>query len=411
VRSCTSCCADRQDKLWQHLPDWFGSGGGASTMTDLNSRQTITAIVYLAVVGPSVFILQPGFIQGLVQYLGFTEVQAGQIASVEMFGMATTTVLLSMISSHVRWRKFLLGCIAIGTIGNLASVGQSDFTTLAAIRFVTGLGSGGIISLTFTMMGLTSRSDRNFGYIIVWVLTYGALGLLAMPTAYEVVGMNGVLMFFAVFSAVGFYFVQFLPDAGDAYHSGQDFSKFSRSLKSVALLAILVYNISIGLVWAYLFRVGLGAGMAEQSIANALMISQILGIAGAFLAVIFEVRFGRILPLGVGVLGGAVSVYMLVGEIGADRFWLAVCAFNFLWNLSMPYLLATLADFDSRGNIVVHGVSMQFIGYAIGPLVAARLLGICGFDAINFTAVVLFVAAAILLVPGVLAQRRVISRV
>ena len=174
-------------------------------------------------------------------------------------------------------------------------------------------------------------------------------------------------------------------------------------------MAILVYNIGIGLVWAYLFLVGIEAGMAEQSVANALMISQILGIAGAFLAVIFEVRFGRLLPLGVGVLGGAVSVYMLVGEIGADRFWFAVCAFNFLWNLSMPYLLATLADFDSRGHVVVHGVSMQFIGYAVGPFLAARLLGVGGFDAINISASVLFVGAAILLIPGLLAQHRAMS--
>ena len=125
---------------------------------DLNSRQSIIAIVYLAVVGPCVFILQPGFVQGLVQYLGFGEAQAGEIASIEMFGLATTTVLLSFISSRVPWRRFTVGCIAICTIGNLVSVGQTDFTTLAVIRFVTGLGSGGIISLTFTMMGLTERS-------------------------------------------------------------------------------------------------------------------------------------------------------------------------------------------------------------------------------------------------------------
>ena len=70
----------------------------------------------------------------------------------------------------------------------------------------------------------------------------------------------------------------------------------------------------------------------------------------------------------------------------------------------MPYLLATLADFDHRGRIVVHGVSMQFIGYAVGPAIAARLLGF-GYDVINTTAVILFVAAALLLLPGVMAQR------
>ena len=70
----------------------------------------------------------------------------------------------------------------------------------------------------------------------------------------------------------------------------------------------------------------------------------------------------------------------------------------------MPYLLATLADFDVRGRMVVHGVSMQFIGYAVGPAIAAQLLGF-GYDVINTAAVILFVAAAVLLLPGVMAQR------
>ena len=108
--------------------------------------------------------------------------------------------------------------------------------------------------------------------------------------------------------------------------------------------------------------------MAEQSVANALTTSQFLGIAGAFLAVVLEVRLGRLLPLAIGIIGGAASIYLLVGDgdgdgdMSANRHWIGVCGFNFLWNLSMPYMLATLADFDLRGRMVVHGVSMQFIG-------------------------------------------------
>ncbi len=95
-------------------------------MVDIDSRQSIIAIVFLAVVGPCVFILQPGFVQGLIEYVGFSEQQAGLIASVEMFGLATTTVLLSFISSKVAWRKFNTVCIVICTAGNLISIGQTE---------------------------------------------------------------------------------------------------------------------------------------------------------------------------------------------------------------------------------------------------------------------------------------------
>ncbi len=377
----------------------------SSRLIDLNSRQSLVAIIYIAVVGPCVFILQPGFVQGLVAYLGLTEQQAGIVASAEMFGIATTTVVLAFVAQRVSWRKFVGTCVAVCAIGNFATVGQSDPQTLAIIRFITGLGSGGLISLTFTMAALTERTDRNFGFIVTWVLIYGALGMLAMPSAYRVVGMNGVLVFFGLFCVSAMYFIRFLPDTGEGHVDHTRQREYKAFVRRVALLAILIYNIAIGIVWAYLFLVGIDAGMAEQAVANALTVSQFLGIAGALLAVMLESRFGRLLPLIVGILGGAASVYLIVGEMDVSGFWLAVCGFNFLWNMSMPYLLATLAEFDYRGHTVVHGVAMQMIGFAIGPFFAASLLTQGGYDLVYPAGAVLFVLAAVVILPGVLSQR------
>jgi MFS family permease len=202
------------------------------------------------------------------------------------------------------------------------------------------------------------------------------------------------------------FFIRFLPDSGAAHIDSGKEKDYKAAIKYISLVAILIYNVAVGIVWAYLFLVGLNAGMEEQAVANALVASQFLGIAGAFLAVLFESRFGRLAPLMVGIFGGAASIYVLVGHLESSGFWVAVCGFNFLWNLSMPYLLATLAEFDHRGRIVVHGVSMQFVGYAIGPFVAAQLLTRGGYDLVNTTGVALFVISAIIILPGIIAQRQ-----
>ena len=55
--------------------------------------------------------------------------------------------------------------------------------------------------------------------------------------------------------------------------------------------------------------------------------------------------------------------------------------------------------------MVVHGVSMQMIGLAIGPSLAAQLLARGGYDLVNTAGVMLFVAAALVILPGALAQR------
>lgn len=374
-------------------------------MIDINSRQSIVAIVWLAVIGPCVFILQPGFVQGLVAYLGFDETQAAQIASYEMFGIAATTVLLSFISTRVRWRRFLKVCLVICIAGNLASIAQTDYTILSVTRFVTGLGSGGLVSLTFTMMGLTKHADRNFGFILVGVLTYGGFGMLLMPTVFSVVGMNGLYVFFAAFCATGFLFFKNLPGSGTVVDLERGAISFSMPLIALSLVAYLAYNIGIGIVWAYLFLVGIEARMVEQAVANALTLSQFFGLAGAFIPVLLDLRLGRMLPLMLGIFGGALSVYILVGDIDNKIFWIGVCGFNLLWNMTMPYILAMMADFDHRGRIVVHGVSMQFLGFAIGPFVAAQLVLKGGYDLANMTAVALFVVAAVLIAPGIIAQR------
>ena len=382
--------------------------GNDTNPVDVNSRRSIIAIVYIAVIAPCVFILQPGYVQGLVEYLSFSEEQAGYIASAEMFGIAFTTTLLIFTEARFDWRKLTVLCLIVATMGNLLSLSLADFESLAAVRFLTGMGSGGLMSLTFAMMGLTDKSDRNFGYIVTWVLTYGALGILVMPAAFANIGMDGVLLFFALFNISGLFFVRHLPRSGSHHldRPAPETTGYSWRLKGLSLFAILVYNTSIGIVWAYLFLLGLEAGIAEQSVANVLTVSQFLGIAGAFVAVVLQLRIGRIIPLQVSIIGTAIGIYILVGKIALFQFALGVCLFNFLWNVSMPYLLATLASFDRRGKVVIYGICMQTAGYAIGPFIAATILGRSSYDHVYIVATILFIASAIVLLPGLVAQKK-----
>ncbi len=55
-------------------------------------------------------------------------------------------------------------------------------------------------------------------------------------------------------------------------------------MKSLALFAMLAYFMAQGVVWAYLFLIGVSGGLTDQAgSANGLMLSQFAGIAGALL--------------------------------------------------------------------------------------------------------------------------------
>jgi predicted MFS family arabinose efflux permease len=370
-------------------------------------RATLWSVFLLGVIAPEVFIVQPGFVQGLVQYLGFDEQGAGYTASAEMFGLAATTILMTFAAHRFDWQRVVLASILVMFAANAACAFTSDLTTFVVLRFVAGLGAGSLVSLSFAAVGLTSNPDRNFGLLITWVLTYGALVLWAMPNIYELVGFAGMLWFFALFPLTALPVLRHVPRGGpDVAQVEDDAVDLPPWLRGMALAAMLSYFMAQGVVWAYLFLIGTAGGLDEQAVANGLMVSQFAGIGGAALAAVAAHRWGRSLPLTVGILGGAVCLYFLVGEMAFAVYTAGVVVYNFLWNLTHPYLLGAMASFDRQGRTVVLAVASQMTGLAIGPGLAAWVIGDGDLAGVNALGAALFAASLLLILPPVFARSR-----
>ena len=380
---------------------------GEEETVDLNSKSALYSMFLVGVIAPEVFIVQPGFVQGLVQYLGFDDKGAGYVASAEMFGLAATTILMTFIAHRVNWRAVILGSLVTMFVANAACTVTTDVNAFVTLRFLAGLGAGSLVSLSFAAVGLTSNPDRNFGLLIMWVLTYGAIVLWAMPSAYELFGFNGVVWFFALFPLVAMPFIRHFPVSGESdVHVEEDAVNLPATMKGLALFSMLAYFTAQGVVWAYLFLIGLSGGLEEQAVANGLMLSQFAGIAGAMLAAVMAHRFGRSIPLSVGILGGALCLWFLIGRFEFLVFAMAVGVYNFFWNMTHPFLLGAMASFDRRGRVVVHAVAMQMIGLAVGPFLAASVISEGNFINVNRLGGALFVASLFLILPPVFAQAR-----
>ena len=378
---------------------------------DVNSNTSLFATIYLSIIGAAVFIVQPGFVQGLVEFYGFTEQQVGYIASAEIWGIALTTLLLALGGHNYSWQKILKISLLLFVCGNLASLFSTQMVLFSTLRFITGLGSGGMVSLTFTIIGLTRLPDRNFGFLIMGVLTYGALGLWVLPTALESIGLDGVIVFFALFGATGWLCLPLLPDSGEEHlQVEEDAVDLSSTFRVFALLAMFTYFFAQGVIWAYLFLIGLNGGVGEQAVANGLMLSQFLGIAGALVAAVSGRRFGRVLPLAIGILGGALVLRWLFGEFTALVYALTVCIYNFAWNMTHPFLLAAMASFDRHGKVVVYAVAAQMLGLAIGPAFAASLVQEGNYARVVTAGMSLFALSFLLILVPLLAHHQQVKR-
>lgn len=346
------------------------------------------------------FIVQPGFVQGLVEYYGFNEQQAGYVAAAEMWGIAVTAILLIFLTSRVNWLQIIYFSLTLMILGNLASLLFTDVLNFSVARIAVGIGAGSLISLGFTIIGLTNKPDRNFGYMIMWVLIYGAILLAAMPSIFHLVGLEGLIIFFAVFAGVAFPLVKYLPRSAKERTELLEDSITARFMyRLMAVASIFIFFSGIGVIWTYLFLIGVYGGGTEQQVANALMVSQFLGAIGAFVAAKLGSRYGRINPIVAGLAGCLLPMAFLYGKMGIVIYILAVGTFNFAYNMTHPYLYAVLSSIDRSGNIFRYAVAAQMLGLAVGPAIAASVVEAENFAGVLWCSMGFFLLTLFLILP------------
>ena len=352
---------------------------GPGTGTDINSAIALVSMVFLAVVGPQAIVVQPAFVGGLVSQLDFSPAQAGYVSAAENTGKAVMSIAMMFLVTRVNWRyMFYVALFLLIGVNLFCTVSQSYQAYLAA-RAISGCANGIIIPLCYVVIGLTARSERNFGIMMVFVLLYSAGIYLAVPTLFQIAGFNGLLILFAAFALLALPLVRNLPVAGEQEkHAGEAGNSLSWTLRGMAIAAMFFFFLAMFSLFPYLLLIGSSSGIAPQTIANAMTVAQFCGMGGAFLVVVIGDRFGRALPLAVALSLVILSISVLGYIPSVAGYTVAVCLFLGLSSFVHPFILAAQARFDRSGRQVTYATAMQMIGIASGPAIAARILEVGG---------------------------------
>lgn len=378
---------------------------------NVNSRSAVLSAIILGTVGVLSFIVLPGLVQGFVTELGLSEADANGLAFAEMSGMALATVALIVINRFVNWRYLLGTGLLLAAIGNLISASMGTGSDLSAIRFITGLGEGVVVSLSFTFIGLTKRTDRNLALYLVLLLSYGAIGLWAMPSIIATFGLSAIFVAWAIISLVALITVSYIPSSSnDLVENSPQSAQLNWGLISVALFGCFVFNTAIGVAWANLFLIGMEVSPDEQSVANALLIAQFVAIPGALLAFLLAPRVPRWALLVFGILTAAATIAMLLGKPEYMMFLVAISAFNFIWNLVQPFILSAISDMDLKGRAMPFAIACQMVGLGFGPGIASKILGDgAGFESIKILTIKLLLVSLFIYVVPIWIHRRALK--
>ena len=350
---------------------------------DPDAPVSVAAAIHINVISAAMLLIQPAFVQALVDRVGLSDAAAGNVAGAEMLGVAIGAMLVALLASRVNWRvssMLALGVIVAATVGSIWAAPSS----LGGVRLIAGIGSGWIMSLSFEAVGRSGAPDRNFAWLVTAALLFGAVVVFSMPWLLDVAGLRGFLLLLAAYYATGFLGVSRLPAAVQPRPTASnDLStgsvpatqfRLAMPLRWLAIAAMFFYYIAQGAVWAYLALMGSARGLADAAVATSLTLSQLAGLVAVLAAGALAGRVARSLALPIGIIAAGIALWLLLGPQTAAMYGLLVCAFNASWNWTDPYLLGTMASADSSGRVMVWAIAWRLLGLAIGPFAAAQLI-------------------------------------
>ena len=361
------------------------------------SQTTLISAIYP--VGPAAIILMPLIVGGLVDSYGFSEQQAGAVATAEGIGLVLGLLTAALWVRNVSWRSALLAGLAIYAGLNFSSPMVEGHTGILILRFLSGFVGGGVFAIVVAALGDNREPDRAFGIAqAVQGLVMGALFAWA-PSLMSNTGINSLFYLMALLALTTLIFLPRFPRYGVMGASPESTDTSGDSPASVppalyfGLFGGFAYYLAVFGFWGFIERMGIQAGLEETTIGYALGISQLAAIFGALLAAAAAQRFGRFLPILIALVGQLWVLWVLVGQFSAWSFYAGACAYQGLYVMATSYQLGVIAHLDSKGKFIVVMTALQGLGAALGPSIAAGLINEGDYSGINTAAAVTLIVS------------------
>jgi predicted MFS family arabinose efflux permease len=366
---------------------------------DPNSYYTLFALSLVNSCGAASLLLAPVIVGGLVSTLGFSGQQAGYIISSELAGLALAAIPAALWLSRFNWQRVLYVMLVVLIAGNFLTSTLTDYSAFLIVRFITGFTAGLSLAVSMSVINLTRDPDRKLGFWFSVQLLLTVVGLALLPGFILSFGIGGIYALLAAFQFCLLFVVRFVPAGGVVEQSAQSVSD-----KPVLLLALLgfvsifLFEVAIMGLWTYYERIGNAGGLPAQSIAYALSIGTFVGFLGSLAAAGLSTRFGRLVPITIGISVAIVSILILNMDFSLILFVLSASAFCFAWYFSLPFLMAAIANIDASGRLLIFVNFVTGAGLTIGPAVAAKLQTEDSYEPIIWMGVIALVLSFLLMI-------------
>ncbi len=341
---------------------------------------TIVALILVATVTEAMLLLLPIYVGAIADLLQITDAQIGLLGSADLAGLAIGAASALFWLRKLPWRPLVLSALTLAIVLNITSLYLVDFTELLTIRFIVGMTSGAAYAVALAGLCDTTHEARNTALMVCSQVIFGAVGLYLLPLAenhlrlesvyYYIIAWTGLALLIAV--------IAFPNNTKEqTFESALSWNSFGMA-GIMAVCGTAFYFLTIGVVWAYLERIALEAGLSLSDIGASLSLGYVISLVGSLSAAFIGIRFGKNWPM---IIAGSVQLVMLFIFLHITSFnnvlatfFIANAIFQFFWSYIISYQIVIFSDADTSGRFMpLYGTAMHF-ALAIGPFIGSQLM-------------------------------------
>ena len=353
----------------------------------------VAAILYSIIATAGLFYVNLGgaFLSAFVDGLGVERDVAGYIVSANKYGAAFGALLATFFVKKLEWRLVLRILFFCLIVVDLISTQIQNPDTLILIRFLHGTIGGLSVGFGLSIIARTYNPDKIFGMLLVVQYSFGSIGIFAVPRMVETFGNGAVFGALIIFTIMAISILPFVPNVAKSNNELSSSNIFNISIGKflfLALVSLFLFQAANMGVADYAFELGKDIGLENNKISNILTIANIISISGGALVYLIGTKYGRTLPLIIGISTSAIFTFLLHYSDNVSIYFIANTFTGIAWGFTIPYILGLCSTFDIHGQMAALAGFISKMGLATGPLIGSLFIINSGINFIINIAVV-----------------------
>ena len=360
----------------------------------------MAAILYSIIATAGLFYVNLGgaILSAFVDGLGVQRDVAGYIVSANKYGAAFGALLATFVVKKLEWRYILRRLFFCLIVVDLISTQIQNPQTLILLRFLHGTIGGLSVGFGLSIIARTYNPDKIFGMLLVVQYSFGSIGIWAVPRMVESFGYSAVFAALIIFTIMAILILPLVPNVKKVSVETDSLNIFNIPIGKflfLALVGLFLFQASNMGVADYAFELGKDIGLENTEISNILTIANVISISGGALVYLIGTKFGRTLPLIIGISVSAIFTFLLHYSDNISIYFIANTVTGIAWGFSIPYILGLCSTFDSHGQMAALAGFVSKMGLATGPLIGSLFIIDYGIELIINIAVFSLVVAMI----------------